>query len=259
MASPETTERYRKNIDSATGTTGGVAITEAINRMGQDDTDTHAAIAAAHHTKYTDSDALSALIDDVTSDPLIDADTAADGTEDSAARKDHVHPKHHTKYTGAEAVSAVNAAGLALAENLGWTLDPSLSADGQYDGIVEAGTAGAALAFGEVVYQAAGDGRWELAKADVAATSDGKIGICILVAVGDASATTILLIGKVRADAKFPSFSVRRPVYISAATAGLLTTTAPSGTTNFVVRIVGYANTADELYFKPDNTYIELA
>ncbi|KKN82090.1 hypothetical protein LCGC14_0313570 [marine sediment metagenome] len=49
------------------------------------------------------------LIDDATSDPLIDADSAADGTEGSLARKDHVHPKHHAKYTDAEAVLAVEA------------------------------------------------------------------------------------------------------------------------------------------------------
>ncbi|KKK57076.1 hypothetical protein LCGC14_3058130, partial [marine sediment metagenome] len=34
-----------------------------------------------------------------TSDPLIDVDAAADGTEDTLARKDHQHPKHHAKYT----------------------------------------------------------------------------------------------------------------------------------------------------------------
>lgn len=45
--------------------------------------------------------------DDATSDPLQDADAADDGTEDSAARKDHVHIKHHAKYTDAAAVSAV--------------------------------------------------------------------------------------------------------------------------------------------------------
>ena len=46
--------------------------------------------------------------DDATSDPLIDADSAADGIENSAARKDHAHPKHHVKYTDSEAVAAAN-------------------------------------------------------------------------------------------------------------------------------------------------------
>lgn len=35
------------------------------------------------------------LFDDATSDPLIDSDSASDGSEGSPSRKDHVHPKHH--------------------------------------------------------------------------------------------------------------------------------------------------------------------
>ncbi len=146
-----------------------------------------------------------------------------------------------------------------LIENTPIILDAALSADGTYCGIVEAGTAGATLAFGEVIYLAVGDSRWELAKADAAATSKGKIGICVLAAAGDGSATTVLLWGKIRADTKFPSFTIAAPVFISAATAGLLTSTAPTGTTNFVVRIIGQANTADELFFCPSPDYIELA
>ena len=146
-----------------------------------------------------------------------------------------------------------------MIENDPILLDAALSADGKYCGIAETGTLGATVAFGEVVYLKAADSQWYLAKADATATSGAiKIGIC-LVGGNDNDATTILLWGKVRADAKFPSFTISAPVFISAATAGLLTCTAPSGTTNYVVRIVGYANTADELFFCPDNTYIELA
>jgi len=138
-------------------------------------------------------------------------------------------------------------------------LDAAISGDGHYCGIAEAGTLGETVAFGEVVYLKAADSQWYLAKADVTATSGAvKIGIC-LVAGNDNDATTILLWGKINAAAKFPSFTISAPVFISAATAGLLTSTAPTGTTNFVVRIVGYANTADELFFCPDNTYLELA
>lgn len=148
---------------------------------------------------------------------------------------------------------------ITLGEAGGITLDPALSADGKYSGISEAGTAGAALAFGDIVYQAVADSRWELAKADVAATSKGKIGICVLAAAGDGSATTILLWGKVNAATAFPALTIGAPVFISAATAGDVTSTAPTGTTNFVVRIVGFGNTADELFFCPDNFYLELA
>ena len=156
-------------------------------------------------------------------------------------------------------VTAVESTGLTFDENKGITLDAALSADGKWSGTVEPGTSGAALAFGDIIYQVASDAQWELAKADVAATSDGKLGICLTATGSAGNAITILLWGKVRADAVFPALSVRRPVYISAATAGDITSTKPSGTTNFVVRIIGYANTADELFFCPDNTYVELA
>ena len=146
-----------------------------------------------------------------------------------------------------------------LQENDSIKLDPALSVDGKYNGITETGTAGIALAFGDICYLAVLDSRWELAKADVAATSFGKVGICVQAAAGDGSATTMLLYGKVRADAAFPVLTIGAPVFISAATAGDITSTAPTGTTNFVVRIIGYGNTADELFFCPDNSYVELA
>jgi hypothetical protein len=147
---------------------------------------------------------------------------------------------------------------LKLSENEPITLDAALSADGKYSGIVEAGTAGATLAFGDLVYLAAADSRWELTDADAAATAGPvKIGICVLAAASDGDATTILLYGKVRADAVFPTFTIGAPVYIDT-TAGDVTVTAPSGSAD-IVRIVGKGNTADELFFKPDETWIELA
>ena len=148
---------------------------------------------------------------------------------------------------------------VTLAENAPIVLDSALSADEKWSGISEAGVAGATLDFGDCIYQVASDAQWELVKADVAATSDGKLGINVSIAQKSAgNAIEVLLFGKVRSDTDY-AFSVRRPVYISAATAGDLTTTAPTGTTNFVVRVVGYGNTADELYFCPDNSYVELA
>jgi hypothetical protein len=149
--------------------------------------------------------------------------------------------------------------GTALPEDTAITLDDAISGTGHYSGIVEAGVLGATVAFGECVYQKPSDSQWYLAQADVTATSGAvKLGICLL-AGNDNDPTVILLWGKVNAAAVFPSFGVLAPVFISAATPGALTSTAPTGTTNFVVRIVGYANTADELFFQPDNTYVELA
>ena len=122
MASPETTGRYRKNIDSATGTTGGVAITEAINRMGQDDIDTHVADADAHHDQAHEGEhevgGGDELVDGTTN-PADIANAAADGTATKPPRQDHVHAHpsgltadlHHTKYTDAEALTQAKALG----------------------------------------------------------------------------------------------------------------------------------------------------
>jgi hypothetical protein len=143
-----------------------------------------------------------------------------------------------------------------ILENDSLKLDAALSADGKYNGITEAGTAGTALAFGDVVYQAVADDRWELAQADAEATTKPRLGICVLAAAGDGEATNILLIGKIRADAVFPAFTKYAPVFLSPTTAGDLTNTAPSTAGQFI-RCVGQAITATELWFNPDNMWWE--
>jgi len=234
-------------------------------------------------TAYTNK----ALFD--ATDPSTQAlgDAAAVGTAAVAARRDHKHAITAVGHSIADnAVVTVDDAaaadndfavftangieGLPTATVLTNLLATKLTvndsiilpdvgiADTKYSGIVEAGTAGAALAVGDICYFAVADSKWELAKADAAATSFGKIGICVL-AANENAATTMLLWGKARFNDAFPNLTVGAPVFISAATAGDITSTAPSGTLNFVVRIVGYGNTADELFFCPDNTYIELA
>ena len=133
-------------------------------------------------------------------------------------------------------------------------------ADQEYSGIVEAGTGGAtAIAFGTLCYFKASDSLWYPAKADVTATSGiVKLGMCVL--AGTSSATRMLLYGNIRANSLFPSFSpLSGQVYASAATPGEVTSTAPTGTTGFVVRVIGRANTADELFFNPSEDYTELA
>jgi len=145
----------------------------------------------------------------------------------------------------------------ALPENTAVILDAALSADGKYSGIVEAGTAGATLAFGDLVYLAVADSRWELADASAVATGTMKIGICVLAAASDGDPTTVLLWGKVRADTAFPTLTVATPVFMSE-TAGDITNTAPS-TSGAIVRDLGYGNTGDELQFQPSNDWIELS
>jgi hypothetical protein len=141
-------------------------------------------------------------------------------------------------------------------------LDASISADGKWSGITETGTAGVTLAFGELCYFDVATSKWKLSKADAAATSGGvKLGMCILAANADA-ATEMLLFGKINAAAKFPALTVGAVCYISAATAGLIvagaagaTTGQPTGT-DHVIRVIGWGNTADELFFAPSPDYI---
>jgi hypothetical protein len=139
--------------------------------------------------------------------------------------------------------------GITLAENSSIALDPAGSADGKYTGITIAGTAGATLAFGDLVYLAAADSRWELADADSATTADRMLGMCVLAAASDGDPTVLLLMGQIRADAAFPALTIGSAVYVGE-TAGDIQTAIPTGADN-VIRRVGYALTADEIYFNP--------
>lgn len=136
-----------------------------------------------------------------------------------------------------------------LAEGAGLRLDQTLSADGTYSGLTIAGTAGATLAFGDLIYLAAADSRWELADADSATTADVMLGMCVLAAAADGDPTVILLQGNIRADAAFPSMTISARMYMGE-TAGDIQGTIPTGADN-VIRAVGYALTADALYFNP--------
>lgn len=146
---------------------------------------------------------------------------------------------------------------ITLGENASIALDPAGSADGKYTGTTVTGTAGAALSFGDLIYLDPTDSRWELADANAAAAADGDsrgiLGICVLAAAGDGSATTVLLQGIVRADTAFPALTIGAPVYVSE-TAGDIVVTQPT-TADVVIRIVGIAITSDEIFFNPDNTW----
>lgn len=151
--------------------------------------------------------------------------------------------------------AGILAASVTFGENTSLILDAALSADGKYCGITEAGTAGTTLAFGDLVYLAVADSRWELTDADAEATAGPvKLGICVLAAAADGDPTVLLLWGKVRADTAFPTLTVGAPAYVST-TAGDIQVAQPSGADD-VIRVVGYANTADELYFCPSRDYM---
>lgn len=145
---------------------------------------------------------------------------------------------------------------LTLEENASIALDPAGSADGKWSGITVAGTAGYSQSFGDLVYLDPTDSRWEATDANSAAGADGDArGILgMVVSAGtDGNACTILLHGIIRADAKFDTFTINNPIYVSE-TAGAVTQTQPT-TADVVIRFVGSALTADEMYFNPDRVW----
>jgi concanavalin A-like lectin/glucanase superfamily protein len=155
---------------------------------------------------------------------------------------------------GAESFSNKTLAGvIALAANGSIGLGGPL-ADLQSRGETEPGTAGAVLGFGALIYLSDVDGRWELVNATGEATSGPvKLGICVQ-AAADGNATVVLRKGKVRSDAAFPALSIGKRVYASTS-AGLLQVAKPTAD-GAVVRVVGYANTANELDFDPSTDYV---
>lgn len=138
-----------------------------------------------------------------------------------------------------------------LAEGAGLRLDATLSADGTWSGTTISGTAGATLAFGDLIYLAVADSRWELADASAVSTGGSVlVGFCVLAAASDGDPTVILLDGNIRADTAFPTLTVGAAVFISE-TAGDVTNTAPT-TTDSVTRIVGFGLDGNTLLVRPD-------
>lgn len=144
---------------------------------------------------------------------------------------------------------------ITLGENTSIALDPAGSADGKYSGITVTGTGGATIAFGDLITLDKDDSRWELVDISVAAAATGDARGILGMAVtssSDGGALTILLHGIIRADANFPALTIGAPVYAS--TTGDIVVAQPT-TTDYVIRQVGYALTADEIYFNPTGTW----
>jgi hypothetical protein len=159
--------------------------------------------------------------------------------------------------TGGTLTGIVNLGEGSSATPIGWELDATLSADGTYSGLTEDGTSGETVVFGDLCTLHT-DGKWYKGDANTAAASSGdcrrKLGVCVKAATGTAGTSKMILWGKVRADSKFDTFPVGTAIYCSE-TAGSVTATQGT-TTDVVIRIVGFANTADSIHFQPSPDYI---
>ena len=121
-------------------------------------------------------------------------------------------------------------------------------------GIKKAVTAGSTIAVGEVCFLAS-DGKWDKVDGILDGTDTGfksMLGMC-LVSANDTQASEMLLMGSITY-ASFPTLTVGAPVYL-ADTAGTVVVAQPS-TTNFAIRVIGFATATDTLFFNPSNDYI---
>ncbi len=114
--------------------------------------------------------------------------------------------------------------------------------------------AGATIAAGEVVYLAS-DGEWALTDADASSTAEKLLGIA-LESGTDGNPLLVALPGSFVRDDTW-NWTVGAALYLST-TAGDLTETGPSGEDD-VVRVVGYAVSADVVYFQPQQGVVYTA
>lgn len=108
--------------------------------------------------------------------------------------------------------------------------------------------AGATIAIGECVYLGSG-GKWLKADNDATATTDKLLAIA-LEAKNDTEAMRVALPGTFVRDDSW-NWTVGAAIYLSD-TAGALTETKPTKATDRVVRVVGYAVSADVMWFMPE-------
>jgi len=100
------------------------------------------------------------------------------------------------------------------------------------------------------LYTVKSNGGWTTTDADIEARSTGMLAI----ALGSNATAGMLLQGFFYKASH--GFTIGLPLYISN-TAGAFSTTRPTGTNDYV-RIIGYATSANYIYFDPDKTWVKL-
>ena len=130
----------------------------------------------------------------------------------------------------------------------------SSTTDGDYNGDVVYFGSGTVVV--GKIYHYKSDGSWELADATDVTKCDGLLGVAL--DGGTASAVGMLLRGMVTLIDIQGTETVGGVLYLSETATGNADIVAPSAN-NEVVRIIGYClTTDDQIWFNPDNTYVEV-
>jgi hypothetical protein len=157
--------------------------------------------------------------------------------------------------TGNETVTGtLNSTGNFVAQGT-WTLrtDPTtqLTTNGYYGELVTFGGTGPSTQYS--VYQWKAGPAWSLTDANTASSSRNLLAIAI-----EAEFSRGMLLRGYVYNSSWNWTSIGGELYLSSTTAGAMTQTQPSGSGD-IVRVVGYAISADLIYFNPSQDWIELA
>lgn len=273
------------DIQDATAAQKGVATAAQITKLdgiaaGADVTGSNP--PQAHKDSHDPQDGGDPL-DTANAAEIAGVQAAGTGTSHSLARADHAHQIQHAitdnhlvtvdGSPNSTEIAVWTASGLDgktyaelhallfsvdIPEDIAVTLDDALSADGKYCVTMALdGTAGEEVDFGEVVYFKAGDSKWWLAKGDAEATTSPMTGLVITAGTSSAEdPIKVALMGEVRADAAFPALTVGAPVFISAATGGIVTTTEL--TTGQYQKAIGWAKDANTVVLTGNPDWVKV-
>jgi len=182
-------------------------------------------------------------------DDAIDSEHYTDGSIDNAHIADDAIDSEH--YAAASIDGEHLAVGKDGALSLDATPDSDHTANGPQTSTLNAGYSSTIM---DLVYLNA-SGKWLEADADASGTSINLLGIA-LEAKTDGQAMNVALSGSFVRDDTW-NWTIGVPLYISG-TLGAITATKPSGSGD-IVRTVGYAVTADIIFFNPSSDYVTLA
>jgi len=180
------------------------------------------------------------------------ADDAIDSEHYAAGSIDEAHLADNSVDSRAYVDGSIDSEHLsATALSLDATPDTDHTANGPQTSTLNAGYSSAIM---DLVYLNA-NGKWLEADADATATSINLLGMA-LEAKTDGQAMNVALAGSFVRDDTF-NWTIGVPLYISG-TLGAITATKPTGSGD-IVRTVGYAVTADVIFFNPSSDYVTLA
>ena len=153
------------------------------------------------------------------------------------------------------AAASIDAEHLAVGKDGALSLDATPASDHTANGPqTNTLNAGYGSAIGDLVYLHT-DGEWYEADADAASSSISLLGIALETKT-DGQAMNVALSGSFVRDDTY-NFNVGVPLYVSGSI-GEITHTKPTGSGD-IVRTVGYAITADIIFFNPSSDYVTLA